>query len=1127
MKKNNSSEKRPEHIPENVWNLVELCRDSFSSLYGDNVQGFVTATFKTETDKNIFSMAAIPLGKGKLYTKIPSDAKKKFYELVKEYSRKIDDVYYFRNLIKNANNYSHFLLEKLPFKFNEKGFWWENENEDIGKIEKLSALLRDNYKKEPELDENNRTIFEWKTCKYVKIDHYDNDFDVFFLPEDTSGLIFFPVPILSCVSLFFVLPNNVKNINCDQNIRWDKIYENTRYLIMNSIFDGVNKEMIRTKKKTPIGFLEEYIEKLTNLLLPLAYCISEKNCTYEESICYCNSYNDGDCKYINCEKPFNFSEKCSATERGKCEKGRIISVMREWQPCPYKFSDSNNKKYKLVVALKDIFPNDKTYYITFFLPTFVVPFAMGLIDIQDFPGYKTTEQSFENQVKANFKFLYENWDNKRKIKEQASRAAISQLFARTDAHDLGHVLDALNTVEGLSYNEIDGQYIYDGIHNNNLLSDNLMKNKLDKELYKGKGNLLLQKNDWYPELYAYFNRFLKTRMDFRADIATTDPNSLTTLEFYKDIFIPFNNNLIFNNRISGILDRDLKYKFTIIHDGKKNESIKLPVAIPNDILGCHALYIIMSNVIRNTIKHSNDIKNKNNLEFTIDIKNYTYSDMFYEVSIYSNVLGEEEIIKNLVNKRNISFHDSVLSDENILRDNALGTIEMDTCAAYLRKYEVCVVDDEKFDLFDNSDNFVGDVPIEDEAGHKIPRIMYAYSQKDENANAGYSLGYKFFLQKPKEVLIVHDSQILFSQDDRKILRKEGVDIIAISEMGKSSETFHHNFLVLANIGLEKIKNNPSNIPKRTLSMTIQDINIIKDYNNCINKANIIAFKKKCWEEWATQTLQTTISIKQHDDTEWFYSSGNNVSKSVVLHWHGETLTEQMLLQENQYNELRCGHHWAKKNIITNKKDFLTFKGKYPYQYIESVKTNIIIIDERIQKNIVLQGKKYGESILFSLYFEQLGIFIPSPPDENINKTISLLDVNSINKYKEKHVNDPDLNNANLFDIEEKQNLIKKYIDEKYKLNNNTFVVLHLGIIEKLIQDKEEKKNAMIIRKIIDGLVPEKILPTHVIITSGRGKPNNLDEKYSYISISSLQNAIETLFDKYRLVQILNNSRKSI
>ncbi|NVO03154.1 MAG: hypothetical protein HXX09_10695 [Bacteroidetes bacterium] len=760
--------------------------------------------------------------------------------------------------------------------------------------------------------------------------------------------------------------------------------------------------------------------------------------------------------------------------------------------------------------------------------------------------YNIRRPLIESKAKETlFPYLFSTLNN------YASRSAISQLYARTDAHDLGHVMDAFKSVKDLTSDETVGQYRYH--KKENALLNNTDKNGLldleaeltfkyseNNESVKG---ILPEPTLIFPRLIGYFNQFLKSRMDFRADVATTDPNSLTTLDFYTDIFLPFNNNLIFNNRISGISDKKLFFKFKIVNKEtlEENEDVRISMAIPNDVLGCQAMYVVWSNIIRNAVKHSNgadkriidsklqgqEQKNKD-LEFTIEIQEYFLNEEFYEINIFSNDYIEEKFsstgksnIKEFVSARNRSFHDSILNkDTKRLRESSLGSIEMDTCSAYLRKMPVTEVENTIFDLFNKEGDFIGETPYSSN-NIIVPKIIYAHAHRENMNSNKYSLGYKFYLLKPKEVLIVCDKpeekeKVLIESIEKKELNKYGIHFVTIDDL--EDNTYNHKFLVC--IGAECYKNLnkniasndkkilPSSIPKRIIQLE-------EDF-----KTNSIKeFKKECWEIWI-EKFQKGISFS-HSAFKFEYNTktSNNEKLNVIIHGHAEGLEISNLFEENSYHDMICGHHWSKTKILDEYVNINCSSSKLPY--IESIFSNAIIIDERIQKNIVLQEKNYGGKIPFALYFDNIGIYIPSPTTKN-NIFNDFLRNGDVEKYQKIHIDDPNLNNKNLLEEKEK---IKNYI-EKYA-ERSKFIVLHLGILEKLLDDKSKEKDEQDIEKVICELVPSLENRSKIVITSGRGKPNNLPQKFSFVSISLLQSAIETTFDKYRLVQILFDSRKSL
>lgn len=689
------------------------------------------------------------------------------------------------------------------------------------------------------------------------------------------------------------------------------------------------------------------------------------------------------------------------------------------------------------------------------------------------------------------------------IQKSNTRAAISQLYARTDSHDLGHVLDAYKTKTEFYFNEENGQYIF-------VENSNLKEELLKKYTYKNSDGKELC---IYPNLMGYFNQYLKTRMDFRADVATTDPNSLTTLDFYQDIFIPFNNNMIFNNRISGIDDKNLKYKIEIFKDDKIiNDQTNLLVAVPNDVLGCQAMYIIWSNVIRNTVKHGELTDQDGILTLTLKIKDYTLNANYFEISFCTSVYREKSFIDDLVNKRNVSFDDKIWDQDKDdrqgrLRDNSLGTIEMATCATYLRKMPVTELEATKYDLFSEDKVYMDGNPFEEPNGSFTPMIMYAYAQPKSDVNGTgdkYSLGYKFYLLKPKEILVICDQPEVSGNSfiknmNKGALSKSGIEFIKPNEL--EGETFNHNFLVFSGI-LADFKIFQATQALRAGSLPKRQV--------CIDPEktfeNIGQFKNECWNRWLVNFHQ---SVNIYDCTEggedliYPEIEDKNSSLNVHLYNHHTSLSRAIetetikTLNDGNYHEMMCGHHWTKKNLNLQKEFFRKSPSLLPY--IESVFTNVLILDERIQKSIVIHDKKYADKIPFTTYFNQLGVFIPYQLNDE----------------------DPDLNKKNL--MAEKGKIIK-YI--KKRIDNTSFIIIHLGMLEKLLKNKSNK-NDEAIDEILNELISGEANRKKVVITSGRGKANNVNPDISYVPISLVQNAIETTFDKYRLVQILYNSRKSL
>lgn len=229
-------------------------------------------------------------------------------------------------------------------------------------------------------------------------------------------------------------------------------------------------------------------------------------------------------------------------------------------------------------------------------------------------------------------------------------------------------------------------------------------------------------NTTKEELARVFNDYLKKRMDFVADVATSNKALLNSNKYlFADIFRGFERNLLLLQNISGKEDK-FSYQFQfqycdedttsnyyhydddhnlVLENGipvKNNDFIDPIVAVPNDVLGSQAFYIILENIIRNTAKHSGS----GNVVFTIKVEDLKEDD-FYRITVFDNVAfsgedGEEKAkkLKKLVVDRNISIAQEVLDEHNEIRTAGWGTIEIKLAACYLSGLDMLEMDNKLY-----------------------------------------------------------------------------------------------------------------------------------------------------------------------------------------------------------------------------------------------------------------------------------------------------------------------------------------------------------------------------------------------------------------------------------------------
>ena len=101
--------------------------------------------------------------------------------------------------------------------------------------------------------------------------------------------------------------------------------------------------------------------------------------------------------------------------------------------------------------------------------------------------------------------------------------------------------------------------------------------------------------------------------------------------------------------------------------------------------------------------------------------------------------------------------------------------------------------------------------------------------------------------------------------------------------------------------------------------------------------------------------------------------------------------------------------------------------------------------------------------------------------------------------------------------------MKNFIDENKDCD---FIVIHLGVLEKLVSSESKEKNWQAIDSVLKTVL-SSIDRNKIIITSGRGTPQNIPKDISFIPLSSVQSALETYKNKLLLTKLIYNSRENL
>lgn len=691
------------------------------------------------------------------------------------------------------------------------------------------------------------------------------------------------------------------------------------------------------------------------------------------------------------------------------------------------------------------------------------------------------------------------YENEEKLKN-ALRAAVSQVMARNMSHNIGsHVLNKL----------VNAEYLEKFIENRET-KDNNYETKETKP------------STSYDQI-AKFNNYIRCRMDYLSDMSFSVPIMQTTKKAYSDIYKGISGVLLLLENITGLSDFKYSIKFEkIIADVviELTEQNDYSLAIPNDVLGCQALYNIIENIIRNTAKHRID-KKKPKTVFTIRIReidfdesilNDTHLTKEYQEHCCIEIFDDIDLtyvhdhesdgkpipyIKWLCKAQNKIINDPILDLNNKLRASSLGLIEMEASAAYLRQLEVNLIDDPEYRVLNNL-----------KYCNKSKKLDIIKAVIIENNKEKY-LGYRIFIKKPQEVLIVTDNQQIISADKKSELHRDGVWIVSSKEfkthIHENRKVYNHQFVihdVLEDITISIDNAEPVDMLRyyRT-SLPIRIINISKD--NIINifqndNIDIDSIIKYCWEKWDEKCYKLYPVI--YNKRAWLGDHGNdfqNIDESNIYYYY-DPLSSIAQNHLPRYSESLSilGNGSQFKILKTYERKVVETNSVVKRQLTESILTNVLVIDERVQevlKNPHLPG------ITIGMLYKNIGIKIPDTESKGVNLSESKFDETLINGIKV-----------------EINSFTQQYPDGK-----RNFIVIHYSILERMFATETDRKDAINKYLISLGSI------YNVIITSGRGIPQGLPEEVRFINLSALLHAFVDIRSKYLINSVLYSARKSI
>jgi hypothetical protein len=712
------------------------------------------------------------------------------------------------------------------------------------------------------------------------------------------------------------------------------------------------------------------------------------------------------------------------------------------------------------------------------------------------------------------------------------------------------------------------------------IGSHVFSNLIDKNVYTDLENIINKQQTYCPQRnengefinkqdndyqLAYFNQYLKSRMDYLSEVTFGISNMLTTKKIYSDVFLELDRVRLLLNNISGIsnFEYTIKFKYKSENNEYELSSTKdIYAAFPSDVIGCQAFYNIIENVIRNTAKYAN--KPLEETTFTIIIKDIpdketNLSDDYQQyycfeiddgISIdgirdrnielseqakiefidtsnprWKSTLSRDEKcytevqeIDWMVTMQNFRLSLSILNTKYKLRNHSLGLLEMEASASFLRQKDIT-----EFSSKIYNDN--------------------CYANKDKGLNIikafkteNNALGYRFFIKKPQEFLFVGN----WNTAKHKELMNLGIWFRTeekLTEELKKDIAFSHRFVVSTIAENEFFINNNLTGKKNRYQTLLPNkwvkIDDIDNVNNILNEIHfdIIKLERTIWG-WLynKQIDEKGISI----NCNWLEGEANDYYQ-IILYNHfqqqdGNGNDNILTYQRTAKTFLKQGKGGAIEELSSNALAKLPFFNKIsnPNRYITCLHKlenpeQFLTEDEFYVANWRLYDAYHNNILVLEERIQNYADKVHAETEHNTTKLYNHF------IFEFSNVIIPENSEFKLYDSNFNENQVNKILDWcKTKIENKkpSTLLVHYGILERMKGDDNLIKTVTgkkLIKELLSYWVSEGI---KVIVTSGRGKHSlDLPDGVCFLNLSSVLYAFVENRNKYSINYIVNQARR--
>ena len=569
-----------------------------------------------------------------------------------------------------------------------------------------------------------------------------------------------------------------------------------------------------------------------------------------------------------------------------------------------------------------------------------------------------------------------------------------------------------------------------------------------------------------------FHAYLATRMDFLADVSTQTDSVALAKRFYRDLVYEFKSKqMLLLDHISGttLTGEQIRLicRFENRHLTLQELSLDPMVALPNDVLGAQAFYVILENIIRNCAKHAR-IPDELILDLDLD-RIPDKQNAYFRLRIRDHLAGclDEP---DLVQRINAALRQPIIDEQGALQPGHWGLLEMKIAAAYLRQVATEDIDQ---------------IPV-DASGAIEPPLLRA-------VEVDQCLSYELYLGRPQFVLILYPQEWSLSSERQQALAVAGITCRPAakpSEQRNEQKTYYEMVLLLGDEGAGQHKNVAC---ARWIPIATEEAN--QTWLPLLHQATAEKIMAALWHRrnqllwqaipalcisWGEANQEAAVHRYELDQPatdqilfdlhgDWYKKSGNPSAVAGLKYYqpYGSTSPTGLLL-----------NGWA--GIGEDARRWMIG------EFLEAAWTGIAIIDERVQQQALQQLDPYTGRPLIE-HYRNMRIFLPAAEIDLSRQGLDRTD--EINLWS--------------------------WLRELHEQKHLTFLVIHLGVVEKMIGSEPARLQDWFDRLSIH--LQEQVA---CVIISGRGTPSFVPKGRSFLPYSLIAKYVLDQPSKYHLNKIL-------